>query len=376
MITSKGKKILAKYLVGQSPAYASYIAVGCGATPVASDGTLGDYSSYESLNFEMFRVPITSRGYVVENNVPKIVLTAQLPTEERYEITEIGVFSAGANPSAGANDSRTIYAFTQSENWEHHTETAATSIPVIYEPLGENNIIDQTDVVFQTNADNLIFTDETRQSRYERCRFLNNIVVMRGDTSAMSVGVDGHLSVDSGSHIHLNGISLPFNQNSPSDELRLAFTVVNTDGESNAVPDNVKILLEFASQDEFGTGEFARFEVNLDNGTSSGQHDFANNRYVVSSKQLQELYKSPGFSWSAVNIVKVYSSVTYQGSESDQFYVCLDALRLENIADSIRNPLYGLTGYSVIKNVDANTIIKRANTTNFIEFRFAMDVEV
>ena len=46
---------------------------------------------------------------------------------------------------------------------------------------------------------------------------------------------------------------------------------------------------------------------------------------------------------------------------------------LENTSAS--NPLYGLTGYSVIKNTNAETVIKTANTTNFIEFRFAMDVQ-
>jgi hypothetical protein len=41
----------------------------------------------------------------------KLYLTAELPTEERYEISEIGIYSAGSNPSAGAYDSKTIFAF-------------------------------------------------------------------------------------------------------------------------------------------------------------------------------------------------------------------------------------------------------------------------
>ena len=36
MITEFGKGIIGKYLIGQAPAYASYIAIGCGATPVSS----------------------------------------------------------------------------------------------------------------------------------------------------------------------------------------------------------------------------------------------------------------------------------------------------------------------------------------------------
>lgn len=391
MITNTGRNILAKYLVGQAPAYASYIALGCGVKPVGSSYVFSQDEvdaqfAKNTLEFEMFRVPIISRGYVNDAGVPKIVFTAELPTEERYEISEVGVFSAGSNPSAGTNDSKTIYAFTQNENWEYHSATSATSIPVIYEPLdpASDNIIDVETIrggtdtpVFQTNADNRIFTDTNREERYERCRFLNNIVAMRGDLATLSVDGNNNLSVDSGDHIHLNGVSLDFNRNAPTDQLKLAFSIINKDGDApgSVVPENVKILLEFASEDVFGAGEFARFEVNLDNGTSgqeAGEHDFTLNRYVVVTKELQDLYKSTGFSWNSVNIVKVYASVQYQGVPSDQFYVCLDAARFENVTDI--NPLYGLTGYAVVKNVDDKTIIKRSNTTNFVEFRFAMDV--
>jgi hypothetical protein len=65
----------------------------------------------EVLDFEMFRVPIISRGYVNDGGIDKLVLTADLPTEERYEISEIGIFSAGSNSSAGQYDSKTIIAF-------------------------------------------------------------------------------------------------------------------------------------------------------------------------------------------------------------------------------------------------------------------------
>ena len=86
MITNIGKNILAKYLVGQTPSYASHIAVGCGPKPLVSDNTttMPDYSNKSSLEFEMFRVPIISRGFVDEGGVSKVVLTAELPTQERW----------------------------------------------------------------------------------------------------------------------------------------------------------------------------------------------------------------------------------------------------------------------------------------------------
>ena len=87
MITNTGKTIIGKYLLGQAPAFASYIAVGCGPQPFEPGQSLGEYSDKENLDFEMFRVPISSRGYVQENGMNKIVLTAEFPPEERYEIT-------------------------------------------------------------------------------------------------------------------------------------------------------------------------------------------------------------------------------------------------------------------------------------------------
>jgi len=373
MITNDGKNILAKYLIGQAPSYASYIAVGCGAKPVNTDSVLGDYSLKDSLDFEMFRVPITSRGYVKENNVSKIVLTAELPSEERYEISEIGIYSAGSNPAAGAYDSKTLYAFTQDENWEHHTSTVATAIPIIYTPLDselDDNVIDQPYSVFQTNADNRIFTNTNRLVRYERCRFFNNTVMLAGNSANLTLDGSNHLEVGANSeHIHLTGATLDFNKNSAIDELKFAFSIANKDGGSSATPDEVRILLEFASTDLVNTGEYAKFEVIL----NADDYNFSTNRYFVETKQLQELIKSSGFTWKSIDVVKIYASVINNGVPSEDFYVCLDAIRFENKGTS--SPLYGMTGYSVIKSHNAETIVKPANTTNYIEFRFAMDVQ-
>ena len=52
MITQKGKSIIAKYLIGQAPAYASYIAVGCGPQPFEPGESLGEYSDKENLDFD------------------------------------------------------------------------------------------------------------------------------------------------------------------------------------------------------------------------------------------------------------------------------------------------------------------------------------
>ena len=380
MITNTGKTIIAKYLLGQAPAYASYLAIGCGATPLTTGDPLGNYSAKQNLDFEMFRVPISSRGFVNEGGLDKIVLTAELPTEERYEISEIGIYSAGSNPSAGAYDSKTVFAFTQTENWQHHTEEAAVAINTFSAALDApeyDNIIAVADSVFQTSGDNPIFFKSPRVEKYERPRFLNNVILIQGDDSDITINEESgaaqdHFVIEPGSnHIHLTGANIDFTRNSPTDELRLAFSLINKDGESATTPENVRIMVEFAST-ETETAEYAKFEAEVVDDSSGGAYDFSTERYFVVTKQLQELYTSANFTWNAVTVVKIYACVIDAGVPSSNYYVALDAMRLENIATI--NPLYGLTGYSVIQNTGASTIVKSPNTSNYIEFRFSVGV--
>jgi hypothetical protein len=397
MITNSGKNILAKYLVGQTTSYASHIAIGCGTKPVVSDHTFSpaellDMKNKESLEFEMIRMPIISRGFVDEDGQSKVVLTAELPTQERYEITEVGIFSAASNPAAGAFDSRVVYSFSDTDNWRYSIDgESPVNIVPKYEPLDGNsangviNVVDenlQSLKVFATNADNRIFTDEDRVGLNERCRFLNNIIAMRGDTSDIEYNLQGSMVGATGSDsIVLDPTVIDFTKNSPLDELKLAFSVVNktpgTEQVPAIVPDNVKILLQFSHNLANQGVQYAKFAVDIDNtgyanGTSENNHDFENNRYVVVSKTFQELDKSLRFNWAEVTTARIFVTVTKNNLPSDSFYVCLDALRVEN--NTATNSLYGLTGYSVIKNVQARPIIKSANTTNYIEFRFALDV--
>lgn len=373
MITNTGKYIIAKYLLGQTPAYASYMALGCGAKPLNTSDTPLDYSAKQNLDFEMFRIPISSRGYIVEDGQSKLVLTAELPTEERYEISEVGIYSAGSNPYAASYDSRTILTFTQGENWQNISPSATTDIVRITQPLDgtlSDNVIETTSKVFETNADNKIFYNTNRAARYERCRYYNNIIALRGDSSTMTSS-GGHLVVATNpEYIRATGISLDFSKNAPSDELRFAFSVINKDGDSLSVPDTVKIIVEFTSSTD--ATKFSRFETTLANGTGPEQHDFLTNRYCVVTKERQELYTTSNFTWTSADTINIYASVVDGGIASDDFYVVLDALRFENL--NTPNPLYGLVGYSVVQNDTASSIIKSPNTSNYVEFKFAIGV--
>jgi len=90
---------------------------------------------------------------------------------------------------------------------------------------------------------------------------------------------------------------------------------------------------------------------------------------------LGELVKSNTFTWNTINVIKIYAMVydaTGSGTPSDDFYIALDGLRLENVTE--QNPLYGMTGYTVIKTENGQTITKEANTSNLVEFRYGLDV--
>ena len=380
MITNTGQSILAKYLVGQAPAYASYIAIGCGANPVSSSYTFSEAEmtamrAKESLDFEMFRIPVTSRGYVTEDGVSKIVFTGELPTLDRYDITEVGIWSAGSNPSANFNDSRSIFLFNKDETWKYNN-AALVPIETRLDVAGD---IQTTSKVFITNADNPTFTNSTRSNRYEGSRFLNSIVVLRGDVSDIEIDpVTDELTLGTAlsPHLVLTGATLDFDKSSPKDELRLAFSVINKDSTRNVQPHDVRIILEFAEGDVHNVGEYARFETVLS--STDPDVDFENQRYFISVAKFEELNRSSGFTWKNADVVKAYVTVTEknEGTEevfiSDEFYVCLDALRLENTQN--QNPIYGLTGYSVVKSLNSKPVTKIANSSNHIEFRFGLDV--
>lgn len=457
MITNTGKDIIAKYLIGQAPSYAAYIALGCGPKPKTYPATLSGYEDKVSMDMEMFRVPITSRGYVTDiidgQEVSKVVFTAELPTEQRYVISEVGVYSAKSNPSATAKDSRILYAFTETENWEYHRESDSIGVgTTITKPLyGNTNdgkikpgqLDPVPNAVFRATSDNAIFLSDKRTLIHEPPRFLNSSIFIPGNMSDLTINGPKSVSVSTlggryhGEHIHLTGTSINLSKNSPSDQIKFSFSVVNTDEDYTLPPSKVVGIVEFAGADTNETTHYAKFPI-------EEVADLSTNRYRVVTNKLSDLEKGTEFTWETASVVKVYVSVmnkplvtnkaltsnvatlttsqihgfavgsivtvtdvdaTFNGTHvitavtdstfsfaktasdvasiavtgaaaaeapSSQFYVCADALRFENITS--QNPLYGLTGYSVVRTGDGQPITKATNTSSMVEFRFGLDV--
>jgi hypothetical protein len=392
MITTNGKNIVAKYLLNQAPEFASHIAVGVGgkAYPTSSSATFS--ASVQSLEFEVARVPILSKGLLKENDnegnpVEKIVFKAELPIEQRYKITELGLYPAEANAVAGNFDSRIISTFSNSEPWAYSNNLDSSGtvlyigpVPISNFPVGsiDVNVEDWEDFIF-INSNSPIFEYSDRLNREEPPRYLNRSLSVSGSTSVVS-GLSASSSLINTSssasyYIENNSINLNLGKNLPTDQIKLAFSVVSLarSGVNAQAPDNVKIRLEFLNN--LGASTSKAF-VNIalqDIDIVDPEKSLDNSRYQVVTKSLSEFETTPNFSWSSVNGVRIYTCIHDDSNvKTGEHFVFYDGLRFENI--SSYNPLYSLVAAEYVKTQDENPILKRENSTSYIEYRFGIGV--
>jgi len=445
MITNSGKGIIAKYLLGQTSSYATHIAIGCGQSPLNNVAAMpSGIQEKEILDFEMIRVPITSKGFINENGDQKICLTAQLPEENRYEITEVALWSAGANSLARQFDSKLLFNFQ--ENWQAH-DTSVQAIPIKTDLGTGFNIEDGGDKIFIANSGDKVLETQSRVARKEGPRFLSRSIFLRGDSSniesedtpivsatsngtvltylstndfsqgdkitiascnnslfnvvgatvtsatsssftisknvAASEVSAGGIAWPTGSwlpeedlegfvstHIHLSPFSFNIGGNNPRDEMALAFSVIDRDADgSNGTPDFVKILVEFYRNEVDSALGFAKAEIYVDSSVLS-------NRYQVARFPISDLITSTDFSSTDITIARIFAAAYVEDDGnfviSDEHYIALDGLRLDNI--STQNPLYKMVGYSPTRTITGAPIIKAENTSNYVEFRFNLGV--
>ena len=450
-------------------------------TPPTNSIVIADNADKTTLDFEMFRIPITSRGFDTESAINKVVLTGELPTQDRYFMTEIGIFSSGTNPTAATSDSRALFSFTESEGWEHHTSTATlVTSPTVFSFNSTTGVINTTSTatasedVFTLNSTSSLFDADPHNISNAKPRNLSNFIVVRGDLSSIDTTNTVWTATDQ-PHIHLTNQRFGFDANSSIDQLKLAFSVINRNPVSTAnaavAPDNLYAMVEFSSSESETDAEnqYARMQVAL---TASDFNNGTNTRYFVATKTFGELLTSTGFTWDAVRVVKVYieagtvstidNTVTYKtlsgtgnttanlslgtlshkfengdwvtvsgvgapfdgtfvitGNDSDNsdpnsnyirytvpsqasaiaktavspagvaafsganYYILLDGMRFENISDMENNPLYGMTAYSRINDIDlladgvTETIVpvtKDTNTNSLLEFKLNLEL--
>ena len=390
MITNTGKEIIGKFLLGQAPEFATHIAVGCGAQPLFPNQTLdsesvNDLKERQTLEFEAFRVPITSKGFIKEQGVEKIVFKAEMPTEQRYQVSEVGFYPSAANSTAGAYDSKALSVFTPTESWVIYSQDSSSNILAITDnsvlaDASANFITD--DLAFYISSDATVFDNEGRKLRQEPTRFYTNALAVSGSASRININPDNSFSVGSASY-RVENSSLAFNlsQNLPTDQIKLAFSVISKQANNDTAPDKIRVVLDFVNNLpglELESPK-ARLGIEIDQSDfevlNTGQSPDPQNRYRVITRTLSQFNVDDTFSWANINLTRLYAcALDSSDNLLDTYYIAFDGLRLENISSD--NPLYGLVGYNVIRSDFAYPILKAQNTNNFVEYRFGIGVDV
>jgi hypothetical protein len=369
MITNDGKQIIAKYMLGQAPAYATHIAAGVGPEALLTGASASISNDKKSLDFEVFRVPILSRGFIKDGQDEKLVFKAQMPNDQRYKITELGLFPGSSNVVAGRYDSKTLITFSPSEPWVYSDGVSASTVTYPNIPIDQGNLTASVnsstpDFVF-INSDSTIFDNEDRKTKQEPPRFLNRSLLVNGATS----NLNSTFTIGNGSkYLQNSNINIDLSQNLPEDEIKIAFSIIGRYTNSNDTPDNIRILLEFVNNlsgvEVVAPKAYAKYS------TTAVAVD--TNRYQVLSKTISEFVTDTNFSWANINLIKIYVSMTNITTPDSEYFFALDGIRLDNVTAT--NPLYSLVGYDVIKTDDGNPVVKEENTNNFIEYRFGIGV--
>jgi len=380
MITTNGKNIVAKYLLNQAPEFASHIAIGVGGKALPTSSSVTFASDADSLGFEVARVPVLSKGLLKENGVEKIVFKAELPIEQRFQITEIGLYPAQNNIVAGNFDSRIISTFSNSEPWSYSNNLNDSGtvlyigpVPIDSVNVGNIEITNPSwdDFIF-INSNSPIFEYSDRINRGEPPRYLNRSMAVSGSTSVVS-GVSASsslidISSSASYYVENNSINLDLGKNLPSDQIKLAFSVVSVarDGITSLAPDNVKIRLELLNNSGANP---PKAYVNI----AIQDTDIDLMRYQVVTKSLSDFTTTENFSWSAINAIRIYTCIHDDSNvKTGDHMVFYDGIRFENI--SSYNPLYSLVAAEYIKTLDENPILKKENSTSYVEYRFGVGV--
>lgn len=112
LLTTEGKRLILRYLAGQSPSLGG--AIGLGVSSVAA--TVND----ATLGFEINRVPVSLKNADYTTNV--VLFKGTIDQDVSFSIYEAGLWSTAANSLSGEFDSRLITTFdTDLEDWTNVT---------------------------------------------------------------------------------------------------------------------------------------------------------------------------------------------------------------------------------------------------------------
>ena len=211
-------------------------------------------------------------------NIKKIAFVAEIPTEKRYLITEFGLYPSGTNSFLTGSDSRILADFTQNEIWQYVNGTTLTYTDIPYYSViaNANGDITKTDKAFQTNANNSLFEQGDRPNRNEKPRFLTDAMIVAGNMSEFSAALTA-----TGDYISVTDFGADLSKNSTSDELRLAFSIINKLATPSATARSANIMLQFVTSNGIDS---AKYHFRLSDATTVANTNVDTRYHVLSLK--------------------------------------------------------------------------------------------
>jgi hypothetical protein len=215
---------------------------------------------------------------VLSAMIKKIAFVAEIPTSSRYLITEFGLYPSGTNSFSTGSESRILADFTQQEVWQYVNGTTLTYTDIPYYSVIGNGAGDITisDKAFQTNANNSLFDQGERPLRNEKPRFLDDSTIIAGNMSEFTAALTA-----TGDYISISNFGADLSKNSASDELRLAFSIINKPYTPSATPRSANIMLDFINSNGIDSAKY-HFRIS-DAATLANLYD---TRYHVLSLKL------------------------------------------------------------------------------------------
>ena len=311
MITTFGKKAVAKFLADTINSPFEYMALGCGVDP-------GDTAPANptSLAFETVRAPILETSAYEENSEHFLSFSAVVPTELRYEFTEIGIYPSKTNNAIASPNSSLLFLFTPAESWEIRssagTDSTIPSATTIDSGTGDfvATTYDDDQAIYALSSDQFFFYSG---KSYQSSRVGNYALLVRGNTSSVLGSPGSYSNLRDKSKLRVDS-TVSIGGARYDDELALSFAVLNEDLSSFATnpPKEARIVVEF--KEYASSTEYARFETKATQGVDGV--DFVDGgSYVTVSAPIgpstgnTQVVKTANFSWSNVGVVNVYVDI-------------------------------------------------------------------
>lgn len=295
----------------------------------------------------------------------RLVFKAQLPPDQRYQMTEIAVYPSGTNQLALGFDSRVLRSFLPNESWSLF-DGANTTIPTITDTICDsfgnvNTSVVVSDAQF-VNSDNAIFTYSGRTSKQETPRLFNRALMVKGNITSFtndSMAISGTQK-----YLICQDIGLNLSKNSPDDVIKFAFSVIPTT--INAASPT-KTRLRFELKDSSGNTAYITalyLKATLDI-----------SRYQVLSKKINEFTISTStFNWANIVSIHIYAQTLNSSNSYDNSWILFDGMRIDN--ENTENPLYGMVCYSRLYNSASSglPIVKIENSQGYVEYRMGVSI--